>query len=71
MKEIKVRLKFSEASVSSNGDKINLRHATLEPMGSCIDSKPHKLRTDSGDHDRIYCKKCGCTICAEAIIAVD
>lgn len=67
MKKIKVRLKFEGVSVSSNEDKINLRHATLEPMGSCVDSKPHKLKNGS----KIYCEKCGCEVCGEAIIAIN
>ncbi|MEI7791969.1 MAG: hypothetical protein WCI57_00580 [Candidatus Berkelbacteria bacterium] len=67
LKEIKVRLKFLSASISSNEDKVCLKGATLEPMGSCIDSKPHKLRIEG----KIFCEKCGCTVCAEAIIVTN
>jgi hypothetical protein len=70
MKEIKVRLRFTGASVSVHQDKINLSHATLEPMGICDDNKPHKLKIDGKNHGKIQCEKCGGTICAEAIIAI-
>jgi len=66
LKEIKVRLRFLSTSISSKEDKVSLKGATLEPMGSCIDSKPHKLKIDK----EVYCEKCGCTVCAEAIIVM-